>query len=167
MRTIPGFLLAMAILAAASDAAAQFRRDRMGSPREDPASHSRERPNGNPAMAAEPLSALERELISLKADIHLRPDQLDAWNLFENGVRLAAQVEREERRRSIALSEKSDPPPTALAIIEGLAQDERRKAEALAEVRRQLHSLDDKLDAVQRAMLDRRVVQSQAEPLGR
>ncbi len=163
------FALAIVALAAMlvplADCSAQYSR-RGGFSRDE--ARNRERPGSEArAVASDPFSSLERELISLKVDLKLRADQVEAWSAFERDVRAAAEAEQEQHRQVLALREKSEPPATALSFLGQLAEDDRRKAEAAARVESDLRALDGRLDAAQRAMLDRRVLQSQTEPLGR
>lgn len=170
MRPLAVLALAFAaLLVPVRDPSAQFsRRDRMGSPRDDSEGRNRERPKGAPgSVAADPFAALERELISLKVDIRLKADQVEAWAAFERDVRAAAEVDRDQRRRLVGLRDPAKTAPAAPTLIAGIAEDERRKSEAVSALQRDLQALYDRLDPPQRAMLDRRVVQSQTEPLGR
>jgi hypothetical protein len=160
--------LAIAVLAAASlvalDGSAQSfpRRDRQGgSPRES----YRESPRA--VVPDDPFSALERELPSLKVDLKLTEVQVSAWSAFERDVREVAEMDRAKRRRLMALRNAADAPPGGLEIVARLADDERNKAEATADLRRHLESLYALLDDSQRKMLDRRLWLSQTEPLGR
>jgi hypothetical protein len=158
-------LAALAIAALAvplADCGAQY--SRRTHSREE--ARNRERPDDRP-LATEPWQSLERELISLRGDLRIRADQADAWNGFERAVRDAADAERDEARTIVELDEKGAAPPTAAAFLGRLAEDDRRKADAAARVETELHALEARLDAAQRSMLDRRVIQSQAEPLGR
>jgi hypothetical protein len=160
-------LLAALVLAPPGDAAAQFRNRERGALTRDDSPRSHERAAAAPGVVgADPFSALERELVSLKGDLKLRPDQAAAWDAFERDVRAAAEANRMQRRRILGLREAS-PPPTAASLLGSLADDAREEAQATASLREHLHALYGKLDPAQRAMLDRRVVQSQAEPLGR
>lgn len=158
-----------ALLAPAHQAAAQGfpRHERGGSSRDDSGASDRSGSRMAAAAPSDPFSALERELLSLTVDIQLKADQVDAWNSFERDVRSVAELGRAQRRRLMALPESGDAaPPTALSFIASLAEDDRQKADAVADLQRHLQALYDKLDETQRRMLDRRVVQSQAEPLG-
>jgi hypothetical protein len=116
------------------------------------------------ARAVEPYGALERELPSLKVDLMIRAEQLDAWRMVERDVRDIAEMERARRRHLLAL--KSSERGTATAFVSSLAEDDRVKAEAAAEFKRRFDTLYAILDDAQRALLDRRVIQSQDEPLG-
>jgi len=171
MRGLPVAILSIAAaLVPAAGAWAQFPgRDRGGFSREEPGSRSRERSREAPGpVAANPFSALERELISLKDDIHLKPGQADAWAAFDRDVRALAEIDRAERKRLVDLrAAPKTAPPTALSVIGGLADDARQRSEAAGNVQRDLQALYDRLDEGQRRMLDRRIVQSQTEPLGR
>jgi hypothetical protein len=153
-------------LASASLAGAQTfpRRDRMGSPRDTP--RDREGPRNPAPSGVEPFGALERELPSLNVDLQIRAEQLEDWRRFERGIRDLAEMERSRRRHLLALSDAGEKPPTAITFVGSLAEDDRLKAEAAMELRRQVEALYAKLDERQRQMLDRRVIQSQADPLG-
>lgn len=147
-----------------ADCSAQYSRHSF--PREE--ARNRERPDGTRrGVAPDPFSSLERELISLQSDLQLRPEQKEAWNAFERDVRAAAAAEEARHRQIVELGEKKSPPATALSLLAELAEDGRKEAEAAARVESDLQVLSGKLDAAQRAMLDRRVIQSQTEPLGR
>ena len=157
-------LLVVAILLFVADAAAQGmpRRDRGGSPRD------RERPAAAaPIVPMDAFSALERELPSLEVDLQLKPAQLDAWRVFARDVRDVAEMDRARRKHLMSLREGGERPPTAGTLIATLTEDARLKSEATADLRRHFDQLYAALDDAQRRTLDRRVVQSQVEPLGR
>lgn len=164
-------LLAMAAavlsLMIVADAAAQGfpGRDRRGSPRE--MGQNREARRDVPgASVPDPYAALERELPSLQVDLQIRAGQLDDWRAFERNVRDIAEIERARRRHLMALRDEGEKSPTAVTFIASLAEDDRLKAETAAEARRHLEALYAKLDDAQRRTLDRRIIQSQTEPLG-
>ena len=119
-----------------------------------------------PAQPPEPYGALERELPSLKVDLLIREEQLDAWRVFERDIRDIAEMERARRRHLMALRDPGDKPPSAIALLDSLAQEDRLKADATAELKRHVEQLYAKLDDAQRRTFDRRTVQSQTEPLG-
>ena len=151
-------LLALAILFLAVDASSQGmpRRDRGAMPRE-----SRDRPAaGASIVASDPFSALERELPSLEVDLLIRAEQLEAWRVFSRDVRDVAEMGRSWRKHATAARDSS-------SLIASLAEDARERSEATAELKRHFDLLYAALDDAQRQRLDRRVVQSQVEPLGR
>jgi hypothetical protein len=153
------------MLAVAMDAGAQMpRRDRAGSPRERP---NADATRNAPIVPTNPYSALERELPSLQLDLMLRPDQLDAWRIFSRNVRDMAEMGRSRRRHLMSLHEDGERPPTASTLFATLAQEERLESEAAADLKRYFDQLYSMLDDAQKRTLDRRVVQSQIEPLGR
>ena len=161
------FLLAFAILVLTFDAAAQGMpgRGRTGSPRDG---QNRERPQERaPAAPTDPFAALERELPSLEVDLMLKPAQHDAWRVFARDVRDVAEMDRARRKHLMSLREGGERAPTASTLIASLAEDERLKHEATQELKRHFDQLYAALDDGQRRTLDRRVVQSQVEPLGR
>ena len=137
-------------------------RERSGSPRE--AYRDRDtRPGAAPAT--DPIAALERELPSLKVDIHLTAAQVATWSAFERDVREVAEMDRSRRKRAMALKDVEESKRTAIAVVGGIAEDDRARAEASADLTRDLQSLYGLLEETQRRMLDRRVVMSQTEPL--
>ncbi len=87
--------------------------------------------------------------------------------MFERDVRDVAEMNRSQRRHVMALREGGEKPPTAIALVATLAEDERLKAEATVELQRHLESLYAGLTEAQKRTLDRRIVLSQTEPLGR
>lgn len=166
------FFLALLVLVSTLDATSQGMpgRGRSGSPREGQTreSQTRERPRDSaPIVPADPFSALERELPSLEVDLALKREQLDAWRVFARDVRDVAEMDRTRRKHLTSLREGGERAPTASTILSTLAEDDRLRAEATAELKRHLDQLYAALDDGQRRILDRRVVQSQVEPLGR
>jgi hypothetical protein len=153
--------LFLAILAL--DVSAQYpSRNRGGSPRDRPSQST------SPAAAPnDPFSALERELPSLEVDLTLKPNQLDAWRVFVRDVRDIAEMDRARRRHLMSLREGGENPPTAGTLIATLAEDERMRFEAIMDLKRHFDPLYGSLDDGQRRIIDRRVIQSQVEPLGR
>jgi hypothetical protein len=115
----------------------------------------------------EPYSALERELPSLKVDLKLNDEQLNAWSVFERDVRDVAEMDRSRRKHLMALRDAGERPPTAVTVIATLAEEDRNRADATADLKRHLDTLYAKLDESQRRTLDKRVVLSQTEPLGK
>lgn len=166
MKRLPLLTLVLC-LAITHDAAAQRfpGRERGGSPREmQPREPS---PGARTAMPADPFSALEREMPSLKVDLMLKAEQVAAWNLFERDVRDLGEMGRQRTRYLMALRDPGDKPlPSASDVLTRLADEDRRRADATMDVKRHFDALHALLDDAQRRMLDRRVVLSQTEPLG-
>jgi hypothetical protein len=148
-----------------ADASAQMpRRERSGSPREGrDRSAARETPS---ASSVDPFAALERELPSLQVDLLIRAEQLDDWRVFERDVRDIAEMERTRRRHLLALKDAGEKQPTAITFIGSIVEDDRLKAEASADLKRHVEALYSRLDESQRRTFDRRMIQSQTEPLG-
>ena len=140
----------------ALDASAQYpSRNRGGSPRDRPSQ------SATPAATSnDPFSALERELPSLEVDLVLKPEQLDAWRVFARDVRDIAEMDRARRKHATAARDST-------ALIASLAEDARERAEAADDLKRHYGGLYGALDDGQRRTIDRRVIQSQVEPLGR
>jgi hypothetical protein len=155
-------VLAAALAFVGADAAAQMRRDRGNSTRDSsPTQHRDAEPS------QEPFAALERELPSLNIDLLLGTGQVELWRAFERDVRDMAEMDRAQRRHLLALREGGEGSPTAILVIASLAEDQRMKSEALGDLKRHLDALYASLSDNQKRTLDRRVVMSQTEPLGR
>jgi hypothetical protein len=156
--------LAFVVALIAIDAAGQGMpgRGRGGSPRERPSSTT-------PAAVVpnDPFSALERELPSLEVDLGVKASQLDSWRVFARDVRDIAEMDRTRRKHLMALREGGETPPTASALIGTLAEEDRLRFEATTDLKRHFDQLYSALDDGQRRTIDRRVIQSQVEPLGR
>ena len=159
-----GCLLAGVLAFAAADAGAQMmpRRDRGSSTRD-----STPAPKRDAAPSQEPFAALERELPSLNVDLLLGANQVELWRAFERDVRDMAELDRAQRRHLMSLREGGESAPTAVLVIASLAEDERMKNDTLGDLKRHLEALYAALGENQRRTLDRRVVMSQSEPLGR
>jgi hypothetical protein len=157
--------MVLAVLALEASAQGMPGRGRMGSQREG---QTRDKPQDKtPAAPTDPFAALERELPSLEVDLLLKPAQLDGWRVFARDVRDVAEMERARRKHLMSLREGGERAPTASSLIATLAEDERLKHEATQELKRHFDQIYTALDDGQRRTLDRRVVQSQVEPLGR
>jgi len=141
-------------------------RERRGGPRDGPPKSEEQRPRPS-SMPAEPFSALEREMPSLQVDLQLKAEQVAAWRLFERDVRDLAEIGRQRTRYLLALRDPGDKPlPSAADVLTRLADEDRRRSDATADLKRHFDVLYALLDDAQRRMLDRRVVLSQTEPLG-
>jgi hypothetical protein len=160
------FLVALCGLLACADASAQMSRsrERSGSPR-DHAPKETASPQGAPAYG-DGLAALERELPSLKVDLQLKAEQVNAWSVFERDVRDAAEMDRARRKHAMAVRNADESHKTALAVVNAIAEDDRVRSEISADLRKHLEALYQTLDTTQRTLLDRRVVMSQTDPIG-
>ena len=163
MRAAATLALGLAALVAATDLAAQ----RQQAPREV---YRREREPDAPPTAAtrlqDPFEALERELPSLRVDLRITPDQAPSWSRFEREVRDLAELDRARRRDLIALREPAEKPLPAAKLVQSLAEHDRKRAEASGRLVHNFEALYALLDARQQAMLDRRILMSQTQPLG-
>lgn len=158
--------LAAASLAAIQAGAQGMGRHGGGSSSRDAVSRERAKETP-PAQAQDPYAALERELPSLGVDLLITAVQLDTWRAFERDVRDLAEMDRARRRHLISMRQADNQAPGAVSLVSSLVEDERMKAEAAADLKRHLDALYALLDESQKRTLDRRVVQSQADPLGR
>jgi hypothetical protein len=125
----------------------------------------------NPALT-EPAIAIERELPSLRSDLLLDKSQTDAWTGFERSVRDAAQSARIRQRRILEQREAAAmggvdlPPGAEMDYLQDLIDDNRNRADLLANIAQALGILAKVLDTRQAAMINRRVLQSLRDPLG-
>jgi hypothetical protein len=163
----PRALIVIAALAfpATADAQRYPTRDR-SDPNALRRDHGDARPDAKP-VPTDPFSAMERELPSLKSDLGLREPQLNAWAVFERDVRDVAEMDRTRRKHLMALRESGEKPPTAVTVIATLAEEDRLRSEATADLKRHFDTLYALLDEGQRRTVDKRVVLSQTDPLGR
>lgn len=161
-------LAAAAMLAMSAAAQAQIRggHDHGAAAPQERGARDSAKHGGPGRLIAEPFAALERELPSLQADLRLTPEQVQAWRSFERGVRAVAEINREQQRRLMALDGDSGNQMSAAALLAWLAEKAHARAQAAGGVQRQFDALHDSLDDEQRRMLDRRVMQSQTDPLG-
>jgi len=161
-------LLATLAFAAPGDAGAQAypRRDRSAAPVSPRESGDQAHRPAAAQPPADPIASIERELPSLKSDLKLTADQAAAWSAFERDVRDVAEMGRAGRRHVMAIGTAPEG-SSSLTLVQAVAEDDRMRAEAMADLRSHLQALYDALAADQRQLLDRRVVQSQTDPLGR
>lgn len=162
-------LVAAAMLAMSMAAQAQMRggHGHGGTARQervegDSRSHGRQ----TTRRATDPIAALERELPSLRVDLRLSADQVHAWRSFEGWVRAVAEIDREHQRRLVALDGESAHQVTTTEFLAWLAERAQARAQATTELKGHFDALRDGLGDEQRRMLDRRVMQSQTDPLG-
>jgi hypothetical protein len=168
MRIASITLVAALIFAVVGDAGAQGypRRERgaiPGSPRES--GDAARRPPAAQAPA-DPIASIERELPSLRTDLKLTAEQAAAWIAFERDVRDVAEMGRAQRKHVMSIGAAPET-PSALTLVQAVAEDDRMRAEGMADLRSHLHALYAALAEDQRRLLDRRVAQSQTDPLGR
>lgn len=125
----------------------------------------------SPALS-EPALAIERELPSLRSDLLLDATQVGAWTAFERGVRDAAQAAHARQRRILEQRQATMvggidlPPGAAVNSLQDLIDDERNRADLLANIAQALGTLAAILDTRQAGMINRRVMQALRDPLG-
>jgi len=119
-----------------------------------------------PIQAPDPVMALERELPSLRTDLNLETEQRALWAPFERAVRDSAELSRQRTKKLLAPRPVDAPTPNALGFVAALADDERQRADAMADAAARMKVLYESLSPAQRSLFDRRVFLSQSEPLG-
>jgi hypothetical protein len=118
-------------------------------------------------MPDDPFAAVERELPSLSLDIGLTSAQLEAWNAFARDVRDIAEMGRTRRRHVMGIRDSGDSPTTALSLVRTLSEDDRIRADATRDLQRHVETLYAMLSEAQKRVLDKRLILSQTDPLGR
>ena len=95
-------------------------------------------------------------------------EQVALWNAFAAGVRQVNDIAQTRIRREAAIRAGGDAPepPPVLSFINALAEEDAQRIEAMRELKTRVAALVDALSPEQRKMFDRRIAQSQREPLG-
>lgn len=125
-----------------------------------------ERPAARSVPASDPIAAIHRELPSLRIDMKIGDEQLPAWNAFAAGVRQVNDITQTRLRRAAAAPVEGETPPPVAAFIGALLDEDVQRLEAMRELKSRTAALVDVLTVEQRKMFDRRIAQSQREPLG-
>ncbi len=125
-------------------------------------------PAARPSPASDPIAAIHRELPSLRVDMQIAGEQVALWNAFAAGVRQVNDIAQTRIRREAAIRAGGDAPepPPVLSFINALAEEDAQRIEAMRELKTRVAALVDALAPEQRKMFDRRIAQSQREPLG-
>ncbi len=114
----------------------------------------------------DPMAAIEREMPSLRLDLKLDHAQSVLFDTFQRTVREAADAARNRTRRLSAFKLDDGSTVSASSIIMTLAETEKARADAVQAVQDKMETLYNTFNTEQRRMFDRRVMQSQREPLG-
>ncbi|QJR13183.1 hypothetical protein DSM104443_04278 [Usitatibacter rugosus] len=164
LAALASLALAMSVL----PASAQYRKgggSRSGGDRPPGAESSGSSYYKSSASITDPMAALERELPSLRMDLLITKEQGAPWDSFERAVRDIAELGRARQRHQTAPAESGMPPPPALNLIRGWADDDRNRSDAMNELVQKVDALQAAMTETQRKEFDRRIVLSQTEPL--
>lgn len=138
-----------------------------GGPKGKPERTVERAPSGKTSPASDPIAAIHRELPSLRIDMKIAGEQVPLWNAFAAGVRQVNDIAQARVRREAAIRPDDAPePPPVLAFIAALAEEDAQRIEAMRELKARVAALVEVLTPEQRKMFDRRIAQSQREPLG-
>ena len=118
------------------------------------------------APVADPMVAIERELPSLRLDLKLEGEQGALFDSLSRAVRDATEAARQRARRMSAFKFDDGSTVSASSIILTVVETDAARAIAMQAVNERLEALYNTFNADQRRMFDRRVMQSQREPLG-
>ena len=133
---------------------------RQQAPRKEPAA-----PRASAAVS-DPMAAIERELPSLRLDLKLDNAQGALFDSFQRAVRDAAEATRQRARRMSAFKFDDGSTVSAASIVATVAEADVARASAMQSASDKLEALYTTFDADQRRMFDRRLMQSQRDPLG-
>jgi hypothetical protein len=161
-----GLALVCALLAFAVAATAQAPGGQRRTRTDRPGADERQPAQTRFVQAPDPVLALEHELPSLRVDLNLTPEQKALWGPFERSLRDAAELTRQRTKKLLAPRPVDAPAPNALGVVSALADDERMRADAMADAAARLKTLYESLTPAQRALFDRRALLAQSEPLG-
>ncbi|HEX4858041.1 MAG TPA: Spy/CpxP family protein refolding chaperone [Usitatibacteraceae bacterium] len=126
-----------------------------------------ERPETRGSTAVtDPIAALERELPSLRLDLKLDGPQAALFDSFQRAVRDASEAARARLKQLMAFRLDDASTVSAASIVQAVADADQARAAAMAAVIARMDALYASFSADQRKMFDRRVMQSQREPLG-
>ena len=125
-------------------------------------------PAARPSPASDPIAAIHRELPSLRVDMKIAGEQVALWSAFAAGVRQVNDIAQTRIRREAAIRAGGDAPepPPVMNFINALAEEDAQRIEAMRELKARVAALVEALSPEQRKMFDRRIAQSQREPLG-
>jgi len=138
-----------------------------GGPKGKPERMAERAPIPRASPANDPIAAIHRELPSLRVDMKVAGEQLPLWNAFAAGVRQVNDIAQARIRREAAIRPDDAPePPPVLNFISALAEEDAQRIEAMRELKLRAAALVEVLTVEQRKMFDRRIAQSQREPLG-
>jgi hypothetical protein len=166
MRARAAAILAFAVLALAAQAQYGGGQRKPRTDRPADSSSSRDAQAARHVQAPDPILAIEHELPSLAIDLLVTAEQRPLWVAFERAVRDVADLSRQHTRKLLSPYSLDAPTPNASATVNGLADDDRMRADAMADVVARLKALQDVLAPTQRSLLDRRILQAITEPLG-
>lgn len=127
-----------------------------------------ERTDAKPTVApvTDPMVAIERELPSLRIDLKLEREQGVLFDGFQRFVRDAADASRQRVRQLLSFKFDDGSTVGAGSIVSTIAEADIARGEAMRGVTEKMDALYNALNADQRRMFDRRIKQSQREPLG-
>lgn len=115
---------------------------------------------------ADPIAAIERELPSLRIDLKMSAEQAALFDAFERKVRDATSATRNRARHLAAFRFDDGSTVSAASIVGTVAMDDMERADAMRGVGEKMDALYAGFNADQRKQFDRRIMQSQREPLG-
>ena len=112
------------------------------------------------------MAAVEREIPSLRIDLKLDRDQGVLFDSFQRTVRDVAEASRQRIRRRLSFKLDDGSTVSAASIITTIAEADVARADAMRAVGEKMDALYATFNADQRRLFDRRIMQSQREPLG-
>lgn len=126
----------------------------------------RSEPRSQTAPVTDPIAALERELPSLRLDLKLEREQTALFDSFTRAVRDAGEAGRARVKQLYAFKFDDGSTVSAASIVQTVSEADQARASAMRAVVEKLDAVYSTFNADQRRLFDRRVMQSQREPLG-
>jgi hypothetical protein len=114
----------------------------------------------------DPITAIERELPSLRIDLKLTADQAPLFDSFEREVRNAAAAGRARTRHLSAFRTDDGSTVKADTVFGTIADDDAGRSDSSRLALEKMTALYVGLTPEQRQQFDRRIIQSLRDPLG-
>jgi hypothetical protein len=167
------FVATVALFAIAAATTAYAQMGGMGHPRnqgDSGSSRSSRQGDAGPRNATppvfDPITAIERELPSLRIDLKLTAEQTPLFDSFEREVRNAAAAGRAATRHLSAFRTDDGSTVRGETVFGTIADDDTDRAESSRLALERMTTLYGALAPEQRKQFDRRIIQSLREPLG-
>ena len=120
---------------------------------------------GRPPLT-DPIAAIERELPSLRLDLKLEREQGVLFDSFQRAVRDAAEAARSRLKQLYTFKFDDTSTVSAASIVQTVTEADLARATAMRAVSEKMEALYATFNGDQRKLFDRRIMQSQREPLG-
>lgn len=114
----------------------------------------------------DPIASIERELPSLRLDLKLEREQSTLFDSFQRAVRDSAEAARARVKQLYAFKFDDNSTVSAASIVQTVTEADAARAAAMRMLGEKMDALYTTFNTDQRKLFDRRIMQSQREPLG-